>query len=203
MRFPDLGGDRMREAGFSLVELLVVAGLIATTGAMAVPHLLVAMEDTHTSGAARYVSAQLQRARMEALGRSTHVALRFSQTGSGYSYAVYVDGNGNGVRSADINQGIDRQLGAQERLPDQFEGVDFGLLPGLPPVEPGGAAPGTDPIKLGSSEILSFSATGTSSSGSLYIRGRESAQYVVRVFGDTARIRILRFDAQAGRWMPL
>ena len=193
----------MKEAGFSLMELLVVAGLIATTGAMALPPLLVAIDDNRTAGAAQYMATRLQQTRMKALSRSTHVALRFSQVGNAYSYTEYVDGNGDGVRSQDITQGVDRQLGATERLPDQFIGVDFGLLPGLPSVDPGGPAPGADPIKLGSSNLLSFSAAGTSSSGSLYIRGRASSQYVVRVFGDTARIRVLKFNGRARRWLPV
>ena len=95
------------------------------------------------------------------------------RSGAGYSFGVYVDGNGDGVRTPDITMSIDRPLGAVERLPDNFAGVDFGLLPGLPPVDAGSPAPGTDPIKLGASNLLSYSATGTSSSGSLYIRGRQ------------------------------
>lgn len=193
----------MRDAGFSLVELLVVSALIAAAGAMAVPSLLAAIDDDRAAGAARYMAARLQRARVEALGRSTRVALRFSPAADGYGYATYIDGNGDGVRSQDIAEGIDTQIGAMEQLPDQFTGVDFGLLPGLPPVDPGGPAPGTDPIKLGSSNMVSFSASGTSSFGSIFIRGRESAQYVVRVFGDTARIRVLKFDGPTRRWVPL
>src|SRR5882762_4823966 len=98
----------MREGGFSLVEMLVVTGLIATTGAVAFPQVLAGIEDNRTAGAARYLASRLQHIRIEALGRSTHVALRFSQTGGRYSYGVYVDGNGDGVRSLDITQGIDR-----------------------------------------------------------------------------------------------
>src|SRR5207253_7762094 len=65
-----------------------------------------------------------------------------------------VDGNGDGVRTADITKGIDRRVGAIECLPDNYVGVDFGLLPGLPPLDPGGPAPGSDPIKLGNSDLL-------------------------------------------------
>ena len=123
--------------------------------------------------------------------------------GTGYSYATYVDGNGDGVRTADISNAVDRPLGAVEQLGDVFPGVDFGALPGLPSVDPGGTPPGSDPIRLGASDILSFSAMGTSSSGSVYIRGRGAAQYVIRVFGETGRTRILRFDVSTRQWKPL
>ena len=78
----------------------------------------------------------------------------------------------NGLRTREIQDGVDRPIGAAERLSNYFAGVDFGIAPGLPAIERGGTRPGTDPIKLGTSNILTFSALGTSSSGSLYVRGR-------------------------------
>jgi hypothetical protein len=45
-----------------------------------------------------------------------------------------------------------------------------------------------------------YSPTGTSSSGSVYICGRSKTQYVIRILGDTGRTRILRFDAPSGQW---
>jgi hypothetical protein len=140
---------------------------------------------------------------MEAVSRSANVAIRFVQAGTGYSYRVYTDADGDGVRTDDVTNGVDPPLGVAERLSDNFSGVDFGVLPGLPPVEAGSPAPGTDPIKLGSSNLLSYSSIGASSSGSLYIRGRGSAQYVIRVLGDTGRVRILKFDARLHQWKPL
>ena len=140
---------------------------------------------------------------MEAVQRSADVALRFTQTAGGYTYSVYLDGNGNGVRTRDIQRGIDRQIQTPERLRDQFAGVDFGTLPGLPPIDPAGPPPGTDPIKLGSSDILTFSALGTSSSGSLYIRGQRTAQYAIRVLGETGKTRVLKFEARTQQWKPL
>jgi len=189
--------------GYSLIELTFVFGLVATLGAAAVPPLLTNLDDFRAAGAVRYMSARLQAARMEAVQRSADVALRFTQTAGGYTYSVYLDGNGNGVRTRDIQRGIDRQIQTPERLRDQFAGVDFGTLPGLPPIDPAGPPPGTDPIKLGSSDILTFSALGTSSSGSLYIRGQRTAQYAIRVLGETGKTRVLKFEARTQQWKPL
>ena len=188
-------------SGYSLVELVFTIGLMTTLSGMAVPQIMTAMDDYRTAGAARYISTRMHQTRMEAVKRSADVALQFAQTAQGIGYAAYVDGNGNGVRTPDIQRGIDRRLGFVERLPDRFAGVDFGVLPGLPPPE-GSAPPGSDPIKLGSRNLLSFSAVGTSSSGSVYIRGR-GAQYVVPVFGETGKTRVLKFNVRANRWSPL
>jgi hypothetical protein len=78
-----------------------------------------------------------------------------------------------------------------------------GALPGLPSVDPGGTAPGSDPVRLGSGNIASFSAAGTASSGTIYIRGRRDVQYAVRIFGETGKTRMLKFDARTRRWKPV
>jgi hypothetical protein len=80
--------------------------------------------------------------------------------------------------------------------------VDFGADADLPPVDPASPAPGDDPIRLGSGDMVTFTPIGTSSSGSLYIRGRRGTQYVVRLYGETGKTRILRFNAGNGQWIP-
>jgi type II secretory pathway pseudopilin PulG len=190
-------------SGYTIVELLFVLGTLATVSSVAVPQVLAGLDDFRTAGAARHIAARLQRARMDAVVRSADVGLQVTSTAGGYSYAVYLDGNRNGVRTADIQRGIDKPLVASERLLDQFPGVDFGAIPGLPPVDSGGTPPGTDPIRLGSSSMATFAASGTSSSGSLYIRGRRNAQYVVRIYGQTGKTRVLKFDARSRQWKGL
>lgn len=196
-------GSSASPSGYSLVELVCVMAIVGTLSAMTVPGFLATLDDLRAMGAARYVAARLQRARMEAVARSSNVALQFVSTADGYAYGVYVDGNGNGIRTADIQHGIDRELMPPEHLPALFNGVDFGVLPGLPPVDSGSSPPGADPIKLGSSNILTFSPIGTASPGSLYLLGRRGAQYVVRVSGETGRARVLKFDPAVRRWNPL
>jgi type II secretory pathway pseudopilin PulG len=190
-------------AGYTIVELLFVLGTLATLSSIVVPQVLTGLDDFRTVGAARHIAARLQRARMDAVVRSADVGLQITSTAAGYSYTAYVDGNRNGVRSTDIQHGIDKRLIAPERLFDQFPGVDFGAIPGLPAVDAGGTPPGTDPIRIGSSNLATFAATGTSSSGSLYIRGRRNAQYVVRIYGQTGKTRVLKFDARSRQWKGL
>jgi type II secretory pathway pseudopilin PulG len=192
-----------RSTGFSFAELVIVVGLMATLSAFAVPQILVGVDELRTVGAARYVSTRVQRARMDAVRRSVDVGLQFTQTSSGYTFDEHVDGNGNGLRARDIERGIDPQVWPAERLFDNFSGIDFGVTTDVPAVEAGGDPPGIDPIRLGGSDILSFSALGTSTSGSLYIRSRRGAQYVIRVFGDTGKTRLLKFNPGTRRWLPL
>jgi type II secretory pathway pseudopilin PulG len=190
-------------AAFSLIELLFVLGTVAALGAATVPQISRSIDDMRARGAARYVATRLQQVRMDAVLRSRDMAMRFTATESTYSFAVYADGNRNGVRTDDIQRGIDRSVHAAERLSDQFRGVDFGAAPGLPPVETGGTPPGTDPIRLGAGNLMTFTRTGTATPGSLYIRGRGTAQYVIRVFGETGRTRVLSFNPRSRTWMPL
>jgi type II secretory pathway pseudopilin PulG len=183
-----------------MLEILFVLSLTTVIAGMALPGLLSTVDDRRARAAATYISLRLHRARAEAARRSVDVALQFRPVGPGFSYTQFADGNGNGVRTMDIQRGIDRAIGVSEHLSDHFRGIDFGTLPDLPGID-GGLPPGADPIRIGSGDLLSFSSSGTCSPATLYIRGR-NAQYAVRTFGDTGRIRILFFDARSRRWRP-
>jgi hypothetical protein len=165
--------------------------------------MVIRLDEYRALGAVRYISTRLYQTRMEALVRSADAAMRFVQTGEGYAYAVYVDGNGNGVRTRDIQRGMDRLVQPQESLSNHFPHVEFGTLAGLPGVDPTAPPPGSDPIRLGNGNMVTFTALGTSTAGSLYIRGRRDIQYVVRIFGDTGKIRILKFDPKTSTWKSL
>ena len=163
------------------------------------PQTLEGIDDFRAVGAAHYVSTRLQRARMEAVMRSAEVAMQFSATPQGYSFAVFLDGNGNGVRTRDIQSGLDGRIGTEERLFDHFSGVDFGAIPELPAIDAGGTPPGNDPIRLGASGFAIFrertASTGTVTSGAAATRNTRCGS------GDTGKTRMLKFDAR--RWRPL
>lgn len=187
---------------YTLIEVLFVVSFGVIVGAVATPQLAATADDVRAAGAVRYIATKLQQARIEAVSRSADVGWQFVAVPTGYQFTPYADGNGNGIRTRDILLGVDARIAAIERLPDRFAGVEFGAIPGLPPVDSGGTAPGTDPIRLGSSNILTFTSLGTSSSGSLYVLGRRNRQYAIRVYGETGKVRILKFDLRTRKWMP-
>ncbi len=182
---------------------MFVMALSITVSAAAVPQYLSGLDETRAAAATRYVSARLQRARMDAVVRTASVAIQFTSSPAGYAFGVYADGNRNGVLTYDIQHGVDRAVGAVERLSDQFPGVDFGVLPDLPAIDSGSSPPGSVPIHLGSGGLASFSSAGTSTSGTLYLRSRGGAQFAIRIFGETGRTRSLKFDRMSGAWKPL
>jgi type II secretory pathway pseudopilin PulG len=189
-------------AAFSFIEILFVLGAAATVSAVAVPETLATIDDSRTAAATRYISSRLQRTRMEAVTRNASAALRFTYLTDHYDFSTYVDGNGNGVLSRDIQSGLDGEIQPADRLGDHFPGVEFGASVDLPPVDATSAAPGNDPIRLGSSDMVTFTPTGTATSGSVYIRGRRNTQYVVRVYGETGKTRVLKFNPGSGQWIP-
>lgn len=189
--------------GYTFIEIVFVAGLVAICVVAAVPGIQRAVDEFRVVGATRYLASRIERTRMDALARSSDVALRFVQDGVTYRYAVYVDGNANGVRSTDIESGIDWRSSHEERLSDQFAGVDLGTVPDLPAVDSSSAAPGADPVRLGPGNMATFTPDGTATPGSLYVRGPRGLQFVIRITGETGRARVLRFDALNRVWRRL
>ena len=152
-----------------------------------------------TRSAARYLAQRAIDARFAAIKRSTVTGLRFEAASPDYRITSVSDGNGNGLRTADLQRGIDRTPTEPERLDFHFPGVAFGILPGVPDAD-GQAANGSDGVRLGTSTLLSMNPDGTASSGTLYLHGRDRAQYAVRVLGTTGRVRVMKFDFVKGRW---
>jgi prepilin-type N-terminal cleavage/methylation domain-containing protein len=187
-------------AGFTLIEVLLVLAVTATTGTLGLAVGRSVMDEVRSGMAARYLESRIMYARLHALRRSARVGLRFEASGADYRFTEYVDGNGNGVRTADIAAGIDPPLSRTESLGHHFSGISFGLLPGVPEVESRSPAASPDGVRIGTSRILTLGPDGTATAGTLYVHGRRG-QYAVRVLGATGRARILRFDWRTGQWI--
>jgi type II secretory pathway pseudopilin PulG len=188
------------DRGSSLLEALVVVTLIVILAATAVPLAQNSLDRSRTAGAASYVASRLMLARFEAVKRSTFVAVQFVQRPDGYWFRTYQDGNSNGVLARDINRGVDKPIGVDERLDRRFSGVTFGICPGVTPVVPGDPFDVNDPIQIGATTIMSFNPNGSSTAGTVYVRGPGLHQFAVRVLGVTSRARIFHFDFPDGKW---
>ena len=176
--------------------------LVEVTAAIAIPSILSGLDDARAFGAARHLAAMVRGARAQAAMRSRSIGLRFERDGSGYRYALFVDGNGNGLRASDVHSGRDQQIGDARRLREGFPGVSFGFVSDASEgssMRVRGAEP--DPIRLGLRDVIVFSPFGTGTSGTLYVRSRSGRQYAVRVFGGTGRTRVLEFRRQEGSWV--
>jgi len=184
--------------GYSLLELLFAVSIATTLMALAVPLASGTLDDVRAAGAARYLGARVAATRLEAVRRSSTVALRFEPQGTDYAFTSFLDGNGNGLRAADISSGIDRPLGRVERLVDQFANTTLGLLPGIPDLD--GATGTSVGVRLGSSAFLSIAPNGSATGGTLYVHGQRS-QYAIRILGATGRVRFFRYDRGARTWI--
>jgi type II secretory pathway pseudopilin PulG len=196
-------GAHASGAGYSLADLLVALALLGTTAAVAIPETLQAADAWRTRGAAFFMGSRVALTRMQALQRQANVGLRFTVEDTGYAMRPYADGNGNGVRAVDITSGIDQPILPPERLDQLFPGTRFGFIDGATLIDGTPVAPGTDPIRFGVTGMLTFSPLGSSTPGSVYIRGRGRAQYAVVVLGATGRSRVLRFDVAARQWSTI
>jgi type II secretory pathway pseudopilin PulG len=187
------------DTGLTLVELVFVVALAAVLAGVAVPLTGDALDTARTGAAARYLAGQIVSSRLDAVNRSRDVALRFEPSTPDYRVARYIDGNGNGVRAADITRGIDRLDGAPRQIGEDFPNVRFGLAEGLPDAD-GVRGTGTDGVRIGVAKILTMSPDGTATSGTLYLEGRH-AQYAVRVLGATGRTRVLEYEKGRRTWV--
>jgi hypothetical protein len=185
--------------GASVLEQLVVLALITIAFSMALPTMRRGVEHARLRGAAFYLSSRVAHLRMQAVHRGTNVALRFAAVDP-YQYQAFMDGDGDGVRSADIADGRDPALGPIEAVQDDFRGVQFGFLPGCPLADGSTVPVGADPIRFGVPRLVVFSPAGTATSGTLYLRGRVDTAYAVVVLGATGRTRLLACTPAQGTW---
>ena len=177
--------------GYTLIELVFAAGLIAVLAAAAIPQLSAGVERSRTVGAARYLASRLALARAQAVARSANVAVLLTASDGTFVVGTYADGNGDGVRTRDITTGIDPLIDIPVRLSSLFPRVTVFL---------------NDPAATSTfdtSALMSFSPLGTASSRTLYVRGADGSDYAVRVLGATGRTRVLRLVASNGAWVEV
>lgn len=191
-------------AGVTLVELMVALAVGAFLVAAAVPAVSALRTSGRGAAGARVLVAAIQATRWEAVAQRRYRGLWFSQDGGRWSWRRVEDGNGNGLRTAELRTGVDRTLSGPHRLEDVVAGVSLGIpgggpFPAIPPRR-GAIRPDDDPVRFGRSDVVSFSPLGSSSSGTIYLGDGAGGMYAVVLFGPTTRVRVWRYDPAAARW---
>jgi type IV fimbrial biogenesis protein FimT len=196
---------RRADSGFQLLELLVTVAVAAVVIGIAVPPLLQAASGLEVRLAAGEVESALRLARAYAVTHAVHVGVKFRTAPDGaVTWALYRDGDGDGVRSDDIDSGVDPLAAPCRRLAHFGRRVRFGFPSGTPPRDP--ADPRRrldrldDPIRFNRSDIASFGPLTGSTPGSIFLTDGQLHLAAVRVASATARARILRYEARTERW---
>ena len=189
--------------GYSLPEILTVIAIIGVCAMVVTPAFFSMRQRMGVRIAAAEMRSIFAKTRILAIARHRHVAVKFLRIGDLWQYAIFEDGNGNGVRNVEITSGVDRLL-QPYRIVLQGDGVSrIGLpLRAIPnPSGSGSVSPTGSPIRFNNSTLCSFTPLGTATSGSIFLTdGRDGAAALI-VNGPSARIRVVVL--QGRKWIRL
>ncbi len=193
-----------REQGYTLTEILVVLTIIVLILSVSMPYIAGMGSRGKVRAATREITALFRAARYEAVSKKRYIGFEFFKKEDGYHFRKIQDGNSNGIRKSDIKKGIDTPLIEDMQIKNRYGNIDFSILLGksvrkIPPGK-GVLENPEDPIKFGISDIISFSPSGHSSSGSIYISDGLSCMMGIVVFGATVRIRVWNYDYELNKW---
>lgn len=188
-----------------MMEATVALGVLALLGSLSVPPLLRMSSALRVQLAAHEIASVLATARAYAIRHSANVGVKFFTADSTHvTYAMFRDGDGDGVRTVDIESGVDPRISPVRRLTRVGPGAHLGFPDKAAPRDPGDSRRRLDrlddPIRFNRSDIASFSSLGTSTPGSIYVTDRVRELSAVRVFGRTGKIKILRYDLEGETW---
>jgi len=189
------------ESGTSLAELVIVLAIASLLVAFAVPTTGATIDAGRASQAASVMASRFRLARLEAVSQSRSIGLVFDQQGGRWTFRVCADGNGNGIRRAEIASGTDACLEGPHDLQAMFPGVEIAVDATIR--GPGGEPPSPAPVRFGTSNLASFSALGSCTAGTLFLRSPMGAQYAVRLAGATGRTRVLRYAPTTRTWVDV
>lgn len=190
--------------GFSLAESVLVLALCGLSLLTVWPALGRMRAAAMSAAGARHIAVLVQALRFKSAADGASRGLRFAHDERGWWWVEVRDGNGNGIRSAEVANGIDPTVGAPDRLERVVAGITVGFPPGgsFPKIPPGQGtiADLEDPVQLGSADILSVSPLGTATGGTIYVTDRHDRLFAVVVYGATGRVRVWRYDAEGQVW---
>ncbi len=193
----------INQNGQTLVETLVILIIIGLGTATAAPVL----GSYHRRAALRNVTervrSHLWQIRSDAIRTGRCTALVFDRTDGGrWRCRIVQDGDGDGVLRADLEAGVDPEIG---RIPElETDRAGLGLLRGERIPDPSGegflGGDPDDPIRAGSGDIVTFTPEGTATPATLYFSDGCDGMRAIRIFGATGRLRTLGWQIGWNRW---
>jgi prepilin-type N-terminal cleavage/methylation domain-containing protein len=193
-----------RQDGVSLLELLVVLAIIGLMAAIAGSDLFQVQRSVNLRRLAKQIDYDTRLCHVEALTTFRSVGLIFYQEHAKWLYRMIVDGNSNGLSRHDFEKGIDMPIGPRVWLEFLSAGTHVGVPTEWQVPDPSGEGtlPG-DGLRLGRSEIISFSARGTATPCSIYFNDGVGRMLAVRINGEIGKIRALEWRRGWKKWQEV
>ncbi len=190
------------QRGATLAESLVVLAIAGLAATVAAANLAALRRGSALASSCRRVHALVVRARTLAVTGGAATSLVFERGPHGYRCFVARDGDGDGVNRRDIARGTDELLSPVEELEDRPAGL--GILPGVRVPDPSGRGrlrgdPG-DPVRAGRGDIVTFTPRSTATPCTIYFTDARERMRAIRVFGPSARVRVLEWRRGWPRW---
>jgi Tfp pilus assembly protein FimT len=182
----------------------VALAILALALAITVPSLTSLLGRRSVDAAAAVLAGEIARVRQEAIARHRYVGIAFELSPEGDRYGVYIDGGLAGIHASEIASGVDRLTRGPMDFRAEFDGVRLGIpgptaTPKVPPSH-GVLHPGDDPVQFGGTDIISFSPSGESSSGAVYLCDLKGDLRAVVVYGRSGRLRVWTYLADQHLW---
>jgi prepilin-type N-terminal cleavage/methylation domain-containing protein len=193
--------NHREQRGFTSPELLTVIAIIGIMAGTSTSVLMNGLMREGLKGAACHVRNILLMTRANAVALEASRAVKFTVRNGVWYYAIYDDGNHNGVLNEEISSGIDPLVEGPNPL---FSAGSIGQV-GFPTegvADPDTGAPidaGALAINFNRSTLCSFSAVGSGTPGSIYLTNGADAM-MIRSSGDSGHIRVMTYDSLRHRW---
>lgn len=193
---------RKKQRGMTLPEAVVSVAILGLLVAIVLPALDRMIRRAALRGAALTVFDLLRITQEDARLLATERGVKFELAGGEWRYAVYEDGNRDGVRNRDIASGVDRLVDGPRPLFPHKAFARIGLAPAVPDPDTGKPMPlGASAVQFNSSTICSFAVTGDGTPGSIYLtNGRGDEAAMVRSSGNGGALRILYYGLEGIGW---
>jgi prepilin-type N-terminal cleavage/methylation domain-containing protein len=181
----------MKQAtGFTVIELLIAAGILGILSSIAIPSYNAWLPKTRVNSAARELFAELQLAKMRAISENNDYVITFDTADN--TYSIYDDDDNDfattGTESDELVKAIE--------IDDRHPGIEYGYIAGN---SPSGSAITKTVTFSGTPPRVAFSPTGLANkNGSIYLvptvdtsNSRKDRQRLITVL-KTGRVRLYR-----------
>jgi prepilin-type N-terminal cleavage/methylation domain-containing protein len=189
-----------RVPGYSLLEVLTALAILGVMALCAIPAFGNYRRRMSIIAVSEELRSILRATRSRAIASGRNAGVKFI-SGREWTYAIYEDGDGDGIRNDDITRGTDHRTFGPALVMPSFHLAAIGLLktkvkdPDGDPLEPDAS-----PVQFGRSTICSFSPIGSGTPGTLYLIDGGGQLWAARVHGSGGRVRLLRYHDGLKKW---